>query len=111
MHPLVVVLKVGPTESPLIGVKFLYYPVLQVVAAAATDPADVAVLASMYPGDDGLMLPTEAAVLLAGGDAAWDPSRPDRPFRQHSFPAPLLFPGQALPRQQSFSLMHGGLLV
>eukprot|EP00884_Botryococcus_braunii_P005394 jgi/Botrbrau1/14856/Bobra.0326s0007.1 len=81
VHPLAVVAKVGDSETPHIGVKFQYYPVLQLVTAQTTDSVDNPVLASLYAGDDGSVLPSEAAVLRAGGSPVWDSARLDRPYR------------------------------
>ena len=81
-HPLSVHVRV-PTEAAgrPVQLRLTWFPALRLVTARCGDPADDAALARLFDGDDGLAAPSEAAHLAAGGELAWDPARPDRPYR------------------------------
>ena len=63
------------------AVRLCWLPALQLVTAAATSKAEQAALASLFPDDDGLYIPSEVAHAAAGGRLTWDAARLDRPYR------------------------------
>ncbi len=75
------VLRVGDPSLPLITPRFMYAMAQQMVTVQCSDSADNPVLASLYPGDDGTQLPSEAAALVSGGGLAFESTRADRPYR------------------------------
>ena len=78
-HPISVLVTV---KAPLSRtVRLCWLPALQLVTAAAASKAEQAALASLFPDDDGLYIPSEVAHAAAGGRLTWDPERPDRPYR------------------------------
>ena len=63
------------------AVRLCWLPALQLVTAAAASKAEQAALASLFPDDDGLYIPSEVAYSAAGRRLTWDAARLDRPYR------------------------------
>ena len=81
-QPLGVTLDVQPPGGRSVSLCFHYLPALELVTVSCSEAADHAVLAALFPDDDGSRVPFEEAHLRArGGSAALDPGRPDRPYR------------------------------
>lgn len=85
-HPLIVTARVsaeptGAGNVSTLTLRLRYLLKLKLVTADCTEPADSALLARLFDGDDGLTVPSEAAHLVAGGQLSWDPARSDRPYR------------------------------
>lgn len=79
VHPLSVVITTKSRPSMVIRLQWLM--ALQVVTAAGANKAERDILARLFPGDDGLYIPSEVAHAAAGSHLTWDENRLDRPYR------------------------------
>ena len=78
-HPMSVLIT-AKTEPPR-TICLQWLTALQLVTAASTNTAERDYLAQLFPGDDGLFVPSEVAHAAAGGHLTWDAERLDRPYR------------------------------
>ena len=78
-HPMSVLIT-AKTEPPR-TIRLQWLTALQLVTAASTNTAERDYLAQLFPGDDGLFVPSEVAHAAAGGHLTWDAERLDRPYR------------------------------
>ena len=62
-------------------VRLQWLTALQLVTAGGASKAERDFLAQLFPGDDGLFVPSEVAHAAAGGHLTWDADRLDRPYR------------------------------
>ncbi len=74
------VLITAKTE-PQRTVRLQWLTALQLVTAVPQNKAERDFLAQLFPGDDGLFVPSEVAHAAAGGHLTWDAERLDRPYR------------------------------
>ncbi len=90
-HPLSVEIHVYKETTPspsalkppsiLITVVLQYLPALRVVTGHCKDPADNAVLKSLFPADDGSAMPMEGLAQLQAGQFRFSAAQTARPYR------------------------------
>ena len=78
-HPLSILITVK--AQPQTTVRLQWLTAVQLVTAGVATKAERDALAQLFPGDDGLSVPSEVAHAAAGGHLTWDAERLDRPYR------------------------------
>lgn len=78
-HPLSVLITVKTQPQRTVRLQWLI--ALRLVTAGVATKAEREALAQLFPGDEGLSVPSEVAHAAAGGHLTWDAERLDRPYR------------------------------